>query len=381
MSERKPTRTDKEKTVLMGLVELYIKLGKPIGSNTLKENGFDHLSSATIRNYFVKLEDEGYLVQHHASGGRVPTDLAFKLYALNVKDQKAISNEDQGFIDSILEKETKEVSAYLMKTIEALAEISSCSAILLAPRFDQDFIKQVRLLQIDPNRALCVISTDFGMIHTEVLFTPKSFNHEEIVMIEEYFSRRLLGETATLENVLLEQFAQRAYNEVVLRHVVHYTNFEQQDVYRTGFAKLLNYPEFQDVSLLASSLALFENTHILRSLLKECFHHQELKFWVGRDLSNYTLQQTSACVIAMPYMINQKVVGVIAILGPQRTDYKQNFGILSYVTKHLSTVLTQSLYHHKISYRQPETSALDLKKNKDFSYENTTRFLLETKTH
>jgi heat-inducible transcriptional repressor len=379
MSDHKPTRSDKEKTVLLGLVDLFISSGKPIGSNTLKENGFDHLSSATIRNYFVKLEEEGYLVQHHASGGRVPTDLALKLYALNYKNQPKLTKEDKSLISSLLEKETKEVSSFLMKTIETLSELSGCSAILLAPRFDQDFIKKIQVLQIDELRALCVISTDFGMVHTEILFTPKSFSIEETKQIETYFQNRLKSESTHIEDDFIEQFAKRAYNEVVLRHVVHYTNFEQQDIYRTGFAKLLNYPEFQDISLLATSLNLFENTHVLRSLLNESFDNQSLKFWIGRDLSHYLLQPTSSCFIAIPYKINQKVVGVIAVLGPQRIDYKHIFGLLEEISNRLTTTLTQSLYRHKISYRQPETSAIDLKKTGDFSYESTTRFLLETK--
>ncbi len=375
MTERKVSKTTKEKNVLLGLVDLYLKTGKPIGSNTLKENGFEHLSSATIRNYFVKLEEDGFLLQHHASGGRVPTDLAFKLYAIHSLNSFDISQEDVAFVNSILEKETKQVSSYLMKTIEALSELSGCAALLLAPRFDQDFIKQVKLLQIDAQRVLCAISTDFGLVHTEILFSPKEFNSSEIAQLENYFSKRLSGEKIQLDDSLIDQFALRAYNEVILRHVVHYTNFEQQDIYKTGFSKLLKYPEFQDVQALASSLSLFENTHALRSLLKESFQTQSMKFWIGRDLTHYLMQPSFASLIAIPYMINQKTVGVLAILGPQRIDYKQIFGFLDYFSKHLSTALTQSLYRHKISYRQPETSAIDLKN----SYENTTRFLLETK--
>lgn len=57
-------KQEKENHILLGLVELYIKTGKPIGSNTLKESGFDHLSSATIRNYFFKLEEQGFLLSN-----------------------------------------------------------------------------------------------------------------------------------------------------------------------------------------------------------------------------------------------------------------------------------------------------------------------------
>jgi heat-inducible transcriptional repressor len=379
MQTKKPSRNEREKQVLLGLIELYLETGKPIGSNTLKEAGFEHLSSATIRNYFANLEEDGYLVQHHASGGRVPTDLAFKLYALNYQDSTFVSKEDQAFVQTILEKETKQVSSFLLKSIEALSQLTGCPALLLAPRFDQDFITSVKLVQIDPQRALCAIVTDFGMVHSEILFTPIEFNVTSLQKIERYFSSRLKGEEPDSLNKQEEQFATHAYNEVILRHVIHYTNFQQQDIYRTGFSKLLNYPEFQDVSSLATTLSLFENTVTLRTLLKEAFTKQAIAFWIGRDLTHYALQECPATLITIPYSINHKVVGAIALLGPQRIDYKQIFALLKLFAKLMSDTLTDSLYKFKISYRQPETSSIDLKTNTDFSYENTTRFLLEEK--
>ena len=78
---RKPPKDQRERLVLIGLIELYLETGKPVGSNNLRENGFESLSSATIRNYFSKLEEEGFLKQQHSSGGRIPTSLAYQLYA------------------------------------------------------------------------------------------------------------------------------------------------------------------------------------------------------------------------------------------------------------------------------------------------------------
>ncbi|EKE08484.1 MAG: heat-inducible transcription repressor, partial [uncultured bacterium] len=42
---KKLSKVDREQAVLFGLVELYLKSGKPIGSHTLQENGFESLSS------------------------------------------------------------------------------------------------------------------------------------------------------------------------------------------------------------------------------------------------------------------------------------------------------------------------------------------------
>src|SRR5271167_1961788 len=81
LTPKKPAKDQRERLILFGLVELYLQTGKPVGSNTLRENGFETLSSATIRNYFAKLEEDGFLKQQHSSGGRIPTTFAYQLYA------------------------------------------------------------------------------------------------------------------------------------------------------------------------------------------------------------------------------------------------------------------------------------------------------------
>ena len=82
MAPKRKQRVERERAALLGLVELYLLTGKPVGSNTLKENGFDDISSATIRNYFAKLEKEGFLKQEHSSAGRIPTPAALSFMLL-----------------------------------------------------------------------------------------------------------------------------------------------------------------------------------------------------------------------------------------------------------------------------------------------------------
>jgi heat-inducible transcriptional repressor len=91
---KKPTKDERERLILFGLVDLYLQSGKPIGSNTLRENGFEALSSATIRNYFAKLEEEGLVKQQHSSGGRIPTATAYKIYAEAHFDRPRITAEE-----------------------------------------------------------------------------------------------------------------------------------------------------------------------------------------------------------------------------------------------------------------------------------------------
>jgi heat-inducible transcriptional repressor len=70
----------KKEFLLDSIIKAYIEHLEPIGSGQLKSMYDIAYSSATIRGYFKKLGDEGYLAQEHASSGRTPTIDALKEY-------------------------------------------------------------------------------------------------------------------------------------------------------------------------------------------------------------------------------------------------------------------------------------------------------------
>lgn len=355
--ERKNRKT-KEMEVLLGLIDLYLKQGRPIGSNTLKENGFDNLSSATIRNYFARLETEGFLRQHHASGGRIPTDKAYRLYAETKRDAVEINKGDDQFLNSLLTRETKELSIYFQEAAEAISELTGCAVFIAAPKFDQDFIVQIKLVEIDEKRTLCILITNFSLIHTEVLYLPKKMDKGALDRIEQYFHFRLTGLNKPKMSESDETFAKHAYNEIVLRHFVSYTNMQFEDVYKAGFSKLLHHPEFHDPAILSNTLGFFEHRDTVKQILKECFEGKELKYWIGDDLEAYIAPPYYTSAVAIPYRIHNHIVGAIALLGPDRLAYAKIFGILEKVSHYISENLTQTLYKYKINYRQPRSEEI-----------------------
>ena len=86
---------DKNSLILNSIIKEYLKTKEPIGSEHLKKNMGLDISSATIRNYFKKMMDDGTLYQEHTSSGRVPTSLALREYwidKLKVIDDLYISD-------------------------------------------------------------------------------------------------------------------------------------------------------------------------------------------------------------------------------------------------------------------------------------------------
>ena len=74
---------NKKEFLLQQIIRAYLQHLEPIGSSQLKNMFNIDFSPATIRGYFKKLGEEGYLVQEHISSGRIPTFDALKEYWQN----------------------------------------------------------------------------------------------------------------------------------------------------------------------------------------------------------------------------------------------------------------------------------------------------------
>ena len=351
------SKKEKQKNILLGVVDLFIKSNKPVGSNVLKEKGFGYLSSATIRNYFVKLEKDGYLTQQHSSGGRIPTAKAYREYAKLFKNNAPLSEKEKNNIKNLMKRETKQLNAYLNEVAEILSNLTDCVTFVSSIRFDQDVIEQIKLLKIDQTRLLCIILTSFGQIKTEILFVPENIESENIQQIENFIHWRLnKNQRPSLKNEKILKQAQRVYNEIMIRHVANHVNFEFSEIYKTGFSKLLNYPEFQDPYLLATSLSVFEDEKKIINILNKAIYINSLNYNIGQefDLNNVS-------IITIPYYVNNTPVGAIAVFGPLRIPYKTIFGILIAASKYISDSITRSTYKFKLTFKNP-CSRADAKK-------------------
>lgn len=377
---KKANKTDRAKRILLALVEYYIRVGKPVASNTLKETGIDDLSPATIRNYFAKLEENGFLHQQHTSGGRIPTHSAFRLYAREYMDALEITPEAEKICNDFRLHESHELAFYLQTAAETLSTLTKSAVFVSAPRFDHDFITMIKLVSIDHLRTLCIIVTDFGVIKTEIVQLDQHLSAFSIKRLEEYFHSRLKGQTFSqkLEKNELE-LAQKLYSELMVRYIVGYSNFSDEEIYRTGFSKLLAHAEFHDPAQLTSSLSLFENSHSMRLLLKECTSHNTLKVWIGDDFAPYTSQIPHSAILAIPYSINKQPIGAIGLLNSIRIPYRELIALLHHFADTISANITHNIYKFKIKYRQPQQQALNLQQTKIRLLEQAKPLLLEDK--
>jgi heat-inducible transcriptional repressor len=83
--------TERQKEVLMAIINEFMQSADEVGSVTLLEKYDFDVSSATIRNEMVRLMEEGLLEKSHVSSGRFPTDQAIRMYVKQQLDEKNLN--------------------------------------------------------------------------------------------------------------------------------------------------------------------------------------------------------------------------------------------------------------------------------------------------
>ena len=75
---------DRKIQILQAIINDYIETAEPVGSRTIAKKYNLGISSATIRNEMSDLEEMGFILQPHASSGRIPSDLLYRLFVVNM---------------------------------------------------------------------------------------------------------------------------------------------------------------------------------------------------------------------------------------------------------------------------------------------------------
>src|SRR5438128_12308186 len=84
-----PDLSQRQREILLRVVEEYVATGQPVGSKNLVERAGMRVSSATVRNELAELERLGLLTHPHTSAGRVPTDRGYRYYVDRLLEQPA----------------------------------------------------------------------------------------------------------------------------------------------------------------------------------------------------------------------------------------------------------------------------------------------------
>jgi len=117
--------------ILAAVVQEYTNTALPVGSSVLtKQYGFD-VSSATLRNDMVSLEEADMLYQPHTSAGRIPTDAGYKYFVENIMAERELTKEQQTALQKELLQLRAQNTRLMRTTAKLISTVSGYAAVIV----------------------------------------------------------------------------------------------------------------------------------------------------------------------------------------------------------------------------------------------------------
>ncbi len=267
---------DRKKNILKAVVDDYIATAEPVGSKALVSKFHFPVSSATVRNEMAELEEMGFLEQPHTSAGRVPSDKGYRAYVDSLLQVEALPDDEAEKIRTYMRDSLGELTGLIRKAASVLSERTGYPSLALSPQLRRSHLQQVKMLMIEPGRALVVVVLSAGVVKDRVVRIPDILDAEQLMQISSAIEEGLSG--MTLDDITLVTVAAAAKNaplpESLLNQVLYeaYVAIKQADnleVYIDGTHKLLSYPEFYDIHKAKDYLDMLARDGIIAGYMSE----------------------------------------------------------------------------------------------------------------
>jgi len=118
----------RKRAILAATINKYIKDAIPVASEDLA--GDFGLSSATIRNIFKELEEDGFLRHPYTSGGKIPTNKGYRYYVDFLLSQMGLVDDEKIRIGKELKTVVKKLEDILERTSDLLCTVTHYASIV-----------------------------------------------------------------------------------------------------------------------------------------------------------------------------------------------------------------------------------------------------------
>lgn len=320
----------RDNRVLEAIIDAYVASATPVGSALVAKKLRSSLSSATIRNIMVELEQQGLLEQPHTSAGRVPTDKGYRRYVKLLMDVGWLSQEQVEALEQQIIPEEREVELLLERATTILADVAQQAAFVVTPTVKQGLVRRVELVPLSARRILCIlVSTHEEMYASHVVEVEEPLTRDEAMALVRFINTELVGQpfgdlVASLERRLLAE-RDSLYHIVrrsleILEHALS-TEPENRMILE-GRSYVVAQPEFKrDPQMAEKWIRSLESQAPLLERMKEDLGTERVTVRIGSEVP---LGECDECsYVIAPFLVDGTVAGGVGVLGPKRMDYRR----------------------------------------------------------
>ena len=342
-----PELTERERRVLEAVIQSYVETAQPAGSNAIARRFGLGVSPATIRNTMSDLEEKGLLYHPHTSAGRVPTDVAYRIYVDSLLPLPRKSMREHEQLSSQIAAGGSAVEAILRRAAQSLGVITQELGVALGPRLDNSVLERLDLIRLSSERLLLALTLSGGAMRTIFVEARGEIADSALAEVTRVLNERIAGLTlreirTTLGARLRDTGPTRDASELVNVFIEEGESLfdaaiqGNPDVLLGQASLLADQPEFSSVDNMRKLVELTETREHLADLLRARSDTPGITITIGNENRDPMLENFT--IVTSQYH-SGSVAGVIGVIGPTRMPYDK---VISLVT-HTSRLLTDLL--------------------------------------
>lgn len=323
---------ERKEKILRWVVQQFVENRRPIGSQLLADSALQDISSATIRNIMKALEEEGYLYQPHTSGGRIPTDKAYRYYVDYLTGMQRMAAQERQRIEEQYEERVGELNNVMLHTSRLLARLSGAAGFVYTANVKDQVVKRLDFLPLGSGMLLAVLVTQSGMVRHWPVRLGYDVSPNKLRVLSQLINEEITGLTLQEAQKFLWQYVQSNRREVadvadvavqVLKDM-QAPQAEAEELYVEGLGRMLENTEAADYEDLKQMMRVVEERQRLSGLLAEKMADlrrsgKEVTVSIGSENEIKELQNVS--IVSSAYRVGDKTVGMLGIIGPKHMQY------------------------------------------------------------
>lgn len=329
--------------VLKAIVEEYIQTALPVGSRVLSKKDELNFSAATIRNDMADLEELGYIEKTHTSSGRIPSQKGYRYYVDYIVKKDPIKTAPEiGAFNQLLTQKQFERETTVKEALKLLSNLTNYTSILLGPSHGHSRVQKIQFVPIGKQQAVLILITDQGHVENRTITLPDTINTTVMESIIKALDELLVGTYVNeVQEKLTESFQSHLYDFISYKEEILYTvvqlltqSLQSNNYLLSGKTNILKQPEFNDLSTVSHLYDMIEADEIVKVIEMGKTNESQLTVKIGQE--NEIKAMENCTLITVPYQINEREYGKIALLGPTRMEYQKIIPLLEYVARMMS---------------------------------------------
>ena len=340
----------RSREIFRSIVETYLETGEPVGSRNVSRALSMSLSPASVRNVMSDLEHMGLLHSPHTSAGRLPTEIGLRFFIDALLEVGDLSREERQQIEVQVKASRRANSAeqLLTEASQMLSGLSSGAGVVLTHKSDLR-LKHIEFVRIEPLKALAILVGEDGQVENRVVDLPAGLPASALVEAANYLNAHLQGRTLSQVRTELERIKavdqaelDQLSQKVVDAGLAVWSGSSEEDpgtlIVRGASNLLADLEAAEDLERIRLLFDDLESKRDLIQLLGLAEKGDGVRIFIGSENNLFSLSGSS--LVVSPYRdSNQRIVGVLGVIGPTRLNYARVIPMVDYTAKLVSRIL------------------------------------------